>query len=69
LDETTGLLSGRPGPHDVGEDTVTVRVTVAYPDEVPKTSKSGSEFQKRRTDPALRRECVHEFVLKTTTAQ
>jgi len=44
---------------------VTVRVSVSYPDEVAADSKSGQEFQKRRTLPDLQRECVHQFTLKT----
>ena len=68
LDQTTGLLTGTPSASDVGEDTVVIRVSTSYPREVPATSKSGKDFQKRRTLPALKRECVRRFVL-TTAAQ
>jgi len=68
LDEASGLLTGTPRVEDVGDQPVVVRVTASYPHEVPQSSESGGYFQKRRTNPALRRECTHQFVLTTKAA-
>jgi len=65
LDEATGVLRGTPSASDVGQETVVIRVTTSYPDEVPADSKSGADFQKRRTLPDLKRECTHRFLLST----
>ena len=66
LDESAGLLTGAPSADDLGKARVAIRVTASYPHEVPEDSKSGTCFQRRRTDPELQRECTHEFVLTTT---
>jgi len=65
LDSNTGLLEGTPSATDMGEAEVVVRVSTAYPDEVPEDSKSGREFQKRRKLAAHGLECTHRFVLST----
>jgi len=64
----SGLLSGTPELDDIGEEEVVVRVSVSYPREVEKASKNGENFQRRREDPALKRECTHTFTLEVAGA-
>jgi putative Ig domain-containing protein len=63
LDEATGLLTGTPPASASSSSEVIVRVSTHYPDEVAPESKNGSGFQKRRTDPTLKRETTHRFRL------
>jgi hypothetical protein len=65
LDKTNGMLTGTPHADDVGRVPVEILITTEYPDEVGPASKTGKSFQKRRTRPELRRECVHRFMLET----
>ncbi len=63
LDEATGLLAGMPPASGASDTEVVVRVSTHYPDEVAPESKNGGAFQKRRADPALKRETTHRFRL------
>jgi hypothetical protein len=65
LNKDTGMLSGTPTAHHVGDAEVIVRVAAYYPDEVAPDDTNGEAFQKRREDPAFKRETIHTFRIAT----